>query len=83
SPFNFIDTVGVKLLIEIYNDLKKRNIQLYLSECRYGVRRTLELMNFYEKTAPNIIYITTHYAVMSIRTESDNNLPKMTIATQI
>ncbi|CAF3881784.1 unnamed protein product [Adineta steineri] len=83
SPFNFIDTVGVKLLIEIYNDLKKRNIQLYLSECRYGVRRTLELMNFYGKTAPNIIYITTHYAVMSIRTESDNDLPKMTIATQI
>ncbi|CAF3613631.1 unnamed protein product [Rotaria sp. Silwood1] len=34
SPFNFIDTVGVKLLIEIYNDLKKRDIKLYLSECR-------------------------------------------------
>ncbi|CAF1544697.1 unnamed protein product, partial [Adineta steineri] len=34
STFNFIDTVGVKLLIEIFNDLKRRGIVLYLSECR-------------------------------------------------
>ncbi len=50
SPFNYIDTVGVKLLIQvclkkienkiflcgfqIFNDLKKRGIVLYLSECR-------------------------------------------------
>ncbi|CAF2617941.1 unnamed protein product [Rotaria sp. Silwood2] len=40
SPFNFIDTVGVKLLIEIYNDLKKRDIQLYLSECRCKLTKT-------------------------------------------
>ncbi|CAF4850408.1 unnamed protein product [Rotaria sp. Silwood1] len=72
SPFNFIDTVGVKLLIEIYNDLKKRDIKLYLSECRYDVQHTLELMNFYEKTAPSIIYVTTHDAVMFIRTQSDH-----------
>ncbi|CAF1059628.1 unnamed protein product [Rotaria sordida] len=83
SPFNFIDTVGVKVLIEIYNDLKKRGIQLYLSECRYGVRHTFELMNFCEKTAPNIIYVTTHDAVMFIRAQSNNDLLRLIAAARI
>ncbi|CAF1523419.1 unnamed protein product, partial [Adineta steineri] len=65
SPFNYIDTVGVKLLIQIFNDLKKRGITLYLSECRYEVRHTLDSMKFYEKTEFHIIYVTTHDAVMS------------------
>ncbi|CAF1253318.1 unnamed protein product [Adineta steineri] len=65
SPFNYIDTVGVKLLIHIFNDLKKRGITLYLSECRYEVRHTLDSMKFYEKTEFHIIYVTTHDAVMS------------------
>ncbi|CAF1536595.1 unnamed protein product, partial [Didymodactylos carnosus] len=63
SPFNFIDTTGVKLLIQLYNDLKKRNINLYLCECRSEIRRTLELMKFSEKTDPDIMFVTTNDAV--------------------
>ncbi|CAF0892199.1 unnamed protein product [Adineta ricciae] len=65
SPFNYIDTVGAKLLIQIFNDLKKRGIQLYLTECRYEVRHTLDIMKFYEKTELHTIYVTTHDAVMT------------------
>ncbi|CAF1228653.1 unnamed protein product [Rotaria sordida] len=83
SPLNFIDTVGVKLLIEIYNDLKKRGILLYLSECRSDVRRTLELMNFYEKTAPGTIYVTTHHAVTAMKAKLDNDLQILNTITQI
>ncbi|CAF4550214.1 unnamed protein product, partial [Rotaria magnacalcarata] len=37
SPFNFIDSVGAKTLIEVFTDLQKRRIQLYLSECQLFV----------------------------------------------
>ncbi|CAF1961203.1 unnamed protein product [Rotaria magnacalcarata] len=67
SPFNYIDTVGVKLLIQVYKDLKKRGITLYLSECRFEVRHVLDVMKFYEKTELYIIYVTTHNAVMGAR----------------
>ncbi|CAF3377857.1 unnamed protein product [Rotaria sp. Silwood1] len=77
SPFNYIDTVGVKLLIQIFNDLKKRGIKLYLSECRFEVRHVLDIMKFYENTECCIIYVTTHSAVMAainaLDTESSNN----------
>lgn len=33
------------------------------------VRRTLDLMDFYGKTVPRIIYVTTHNAVTAARTE--------------
>ncbi|UJR30412.1 hypothetical protein I4U23_017947 [Adineta vaga] len=65
SPFNYIDTVGAKLLIHIFNDLKKRNIKLYLTDCRYEVRHTLDVMKFYEKTELHTIYVTTHDAVVA------------------
>ncbi|CAF0827107.1 unnamed protein product [Adineta steineri] len=83
SPFNFIDTVGVKLLIQIYHDLKKRGIRLCLSECRYDVRRTLELMNFYDKTSSDIIYVTTHHAVTAMKIESEINSLRSTATAQV
>ncbi|CAF1641455.1 unnamed protein product [Adineta ricciae] len=72
SPFNYIDTVGVKLLIEIYKELKKRGIQLYLSECRSEVRHILDEMQFYKKTDSGSIYLTTHGAVMAAKYHLDN-----------
>ncbi|CAF2883192.1 unnamed protein product, partial [Rotaria sp. Silwood2] len=69
---NFIDSVGVKLLIEIFKDMKKRNIHLYLSECRYDVRYTLDSMDFYGNTDGRIIYVSTHDAVMAILIEIQN-----------
>ncbi|CAF3556212.1 unnamed protein product [Rotaria sordida] len=74
SPFNYIDTVGVKLLIQIFHDLKKRGITLYLSECRLEVRHTFDVMKFYEQTESDTVYVTTHSAVMAARNALNNGM---------
>ncbi|CAF2119309.1 unnamed protein product, partial [Rotaria magnacalcarata] len=83
SPMNFVDSVGVKLLIEIYKDMKKRNIHLYLSECRYDVRYTLDSMKFYEHTDGCIIYVSTSDAVIAILAEIQNKSTVETISQAV
>ncbi|CAF3504424.1 unnamed protein product [Rotaria socialis] len=83
SPMNFIDSVGVKLLIEIYKDMKKRNIHLYLTECRYDVRYTLDSMKFYEHTDGCIIYVSTSDAVTAILAEIQNKSMVETISQTV
>ncbi|UJR16211.1 hypothetical protein I4U23_003121 [Adineta vaga] len=74
APFNYIDTVGVKLLVDIFNDLQKRDIVFYLSECRFEIRHTFDAMKFYEKIGFHKIYVTTHDAVETARNALKNEL---------
>ncbi|CAM4824427.1 unnamed protein product [Rotaria magnacalcarata] len=74
SPFNFIDSVGAKTLIEVFTDLQKRRIQLYLSECQSSVRTTLERMDFYVKTSNTIIYMSTKDAVSVVQMEIEKRM---------
>lgn len=90
SPFNYIDTVGVKLLVELYNNLKKRGITLYLSECRFEVRQTFDVMKFYQKTDIHMVYVTTQDAVTTALRELsrdveivNNSTPSQTNDNQV
>ncbi|CAF1109888.1 unnamed protein product [Adineta ricciae] len=74
SPFNYIDTVGVKLLVDIFHDLNKRGIVFFLSECRFEVRQKFDAMKFYEKIDFHKIYVTTHDAVEAARNSLNHEL---------
>ncbi|XP_067251148.1 solute carrier family 26 member 6 isoform X2 [Chanodichthys erythropterus] len=65
SPVNFLDTVGVKTLRNIYKDYGEAGVQVYLSGCQRGVVESMENGDFFsEKLTKSILFSSVHDAVL-------------------
>uniref|UniRef100_A0A672KF89 Solute carrier family 26 member 6 n=1 Tax=Sinocyclocheilus grahami TaxID=75366 RepID=A0A672KF89_SINGR len=65
SPVNFLDTVGVKTLRNIYKDYGEAGVQVYLCGCQRGVVESMEKGDFFnEKVTKSILFSSVHDAVL-------------------
>uniref|UniRef100_A0A671MAR1 Solute carrier family 26 member 6-like n=1 Tax=Sinocyclocheilus anshuiensis TaxID=1608454 RepID=A0A671MAR1_9TELE len=65
SPVNFLDTVGVKTLRNIYKDYGEAGVQVYLCDCQRGVVESMEKGDFFnEKVTKSILFSSVHDAVL-------------------
>ncbi|NP_001410200.1 solute carrier family 26 member 6 [Danio rerio] len=65
NPVNFLDTVGVKTLRNIYKDYGEAGVQIYLCGCQRGVVESMEKGDFFnEKVTKSILFSTVHDAVL-------------------
>ncbi|XP_051950274.1 solute carrier family 26 member 6 [Xyrauchen texanus] len=65
SPVNFLDTVGVKTLCNIYKDYGEAGVKVYLCGCQRGVVENMEKGNFFsEKVTKSILFSSVHDAVL-------------------
>uniref|UniRef100_A0A671PN91 Solute carrier family 26 member 6-like n=1 Tax=Sinocyclocheilus anshuiensis TaxID=1608454 RepID=A0A671PN91_9TELE len=65
SPVNFLDTVGVKTLCNIYKDYGEAGVQVYLCGCQRGVIESMEKGDFFnEKVTKSILFSSVHDAVL-------------------
>uniref|UniRef100_A0A672KFC1 Solute carrier family 26 member 6 n=1 Tax=Sinocyclocheilus grahami TaxID=75366 RepID=A0A672KFC1_SINGR len=68
SPVNFLDTVGVKTLRNIYKDYGEAGVQVYLCGCQRGVVESMEKGDFFnEKVTKSILFSSVHDAVLYLR----------------
>uniref|UniRef100_A0A8C1M6B4 Solute carrier family 26 member 6 n=1 Tax=Cyprinus carpio TaxID=7962 RepID=A0A8C1M6B4_CYPCA len=64
SPVNFLDTVGVKTLRNIYKDYGEAGVQVYLCGCQ-SVVESMEKGDFFnEKVTKSILFSSVHDAVL-------------------
>ncbi|XP_077573579.1 solute carrier family 26 member 6-like [Stigmatopora nigra] len=67
STTNFLDTVAVKTLKNIFRDLGEIGVGVYLSDCQAHVVKELERANFFSASIPKSrIFPTIHDAVLHI-----------------
>uniref|UniRef100_A0A8C1LEG5 Solute carrier family 26 member 6 n=1 Tax=Cyprinus carpio TaxID=7962 RepID=A0A8C1LEG5_CYPCA len=65
SPVNFLDTVGVKTLRNIYKDYGEAGVQVYFCGCQRGVVESMENGDFFnEKVTKSILFSSVHDAVL-------------------
>uniref|UniRef100_A0A8C2Q971 Solute carrier family 26 member 6 n=1 Tax=Cyprinus carpio TaxID=7962 RepID=A0A8C2Q971_CYPCA len=65
SPVNFLDTVGVKTLRNIYKDYGEAGVQVYFCGCQRGVVESMEKGDFFnEKVTKSILFSSVHDAVL-------------------
>ncbi|XP_051509226.1 solute carrier family 26 member 6 isoform X2 [Myxocyprinus asiaticus] len=65
SPVNFLDTVGVKTLRNIYKDYGEAGVKVYLCGCQRGVVESMEKGDFFsEKVTKSILFSSVHDAVL-------------------
>uniref|UniRef100_A0A672P8V5 Solute carrier family 26 member 6-like n=1 Tax=Sinocyclocheilus grahami TaxID=75366 RepID=A0A672P8V5_SINGR len=65
SPVNFLDTVSVKTLRNIYKDYGEAGVQVYLCGCQRGVVESMEKGDFFnEKVTKSILFSSVHDAVL-------------------
>uniref|UniRef100_A0A673HEL6 Solute carrier family 26 member 6-like n=1 Tax=Sinocyclocheilus rhinocerous TaxID=307959 RepID=A0A673HEL6_9TELE len=65
SPVNFLDTVGVKTLRNIYKDYGEAGVQVYLCGCQRGVVESMEKGDFFSETVTkSILFSSVHDAVL-------------------
>ncbi|KAI7797600.1 putative solute carrier family 26 member 6, partial [Triplophysa rosa] len=65
SPVNFLDTVGVKTLRNIYKDYGEAGVEVYLCGCQRGVIESMEKGDFFnEKVTKSILFSSVHDAVL-------------------
>ncbi|XP_065103168.1 solute carrier family 26 member 6 isoform X1 [Paramisgurnus dabryanus] len=78
SPVNFLDTVAVKTLRNIYKDYGEAGVKVYLCGCQSGVVESMEKGDFFnEKVTKSIIFSSVHDAVLYSQQGSDEeDMPK-------
>uniref|UniRef100_A0A3P8V3P3 Solute carrier family 26 member 6 n=1 Tax=Cynoglossus semilaevis TaxID=244447 RepID=A0A3P8V3P3_CYNSE len=65
SPVNFLDTVGVKALQNIYRDYGKIGIEVLLAGCQTGVMDQLKIGGYFsDKVTKSCVFSTIHDAVL-------------------
>eukprot|EP00127_Corallochytrium_limacisporum_P006576 Clim_evm5s231 gene=Clim_evmTU5s231 len=67
NPVNDIDTAGVKMMVELQNELRRRHVMLYLAVCKGNVRDVLRRGGFYdhqENENVKYMFVTLHDAVV-------------------
>eukprot|EP00127_Corallochytrium_limacisporum_P000286 Clim_evm1s10 gene=Clim_evmTU1s10 len=65
NPVNDIDTAGVKMMVELQEELRRRQVTLYLAVCKSTVRDVLLRCGFYDNE-DNLshIFVSLHDAVV-------------------
>ncbi|XP_059505759.1 solute carrier family 26 member 6 isoform X1 [Stegostoma tigrinum] len=65
SPVNFVDTVCIKILKNIFRDFKEIEIDVYLSGCHWAIIEQFEQGGFFGKNiSKSQIFTTVHDAVL-------------------
>ncbi|XP_048462261.1 solute carrier family 26 member 6 [Rhincodon typus] len=65
SPVNFVDTVCIKILRNIFRDYKEIEIDVYLSGCHWAIIEQFEQGEFFGKNiSKSQIFTTVHDAVL-------------------
>lgn len=65
NPVNFLDTVGVKTLRNIYKDYGEAGVEVYLCGCQRCVVESMEKGDFFnEKVTKSILFSSVHDAVL-------------------
>ncbi|KAM8930372.1 solute carrier family 26 member 6-like isoform 2-T2 [Pelodytes ibericus] len=64
SAVGFIDTVGVKMLKNLFEEFREIEVDVYIANCPPGILRQLESSNFFNDTfTPSLIFASIHDAV--------------------
>eukprot|EP00127_Corallochytrium_limacisporum_P000421 Clim_evm116s11 gene=Clim_evmTU116s11 len=65
NPVNDIDTAGVRMMVELQDNLRRRHVTLYLAVCKANVRDVLRRGGFYDDDDyVNCMFVTLHDAVV-------------------
>ncbi|XP_053324878.1 solute carrier family 26 member 6-like [Spea bombifrons] len=64
AAVGFIDTVGVKMLKNVFEEFHEIEVDVYITNCPSDVLRQLERSHFFNETfTPALVFATTHDAV--------------------
>ncbi|XP_056628608.1 solute carrier family 26 member 6 [Triplophysa dalaica] len=76
SPVNFLDTVGVKTLRNIYKDYGEAGVEVYLCGCQRDVVESMEKGDFFnEKVTKSILFSSVHDAVLYCQEGNKEAMP--------
>ncbi|KAI4892770.1 hypothetical protein NFI96_032323 [Prochilodus magdalenae] len=64
SPANFIDTVAIKTLRNIFHDFGEIDVDIYMAGCQAPVVEQLEQGGFFSEVAKECLFTTVHDAVL-------------------
>ncbi|XP_050412379.1 prestin isoform X2 [Patella vulgata] len=73
STMSYVDSVGVKVLGQIINEYKTIDIQVYLAQCKAGIREMFEKTDFYTTMYKEWLFVSIHDAVLACRKLNNNS----------
>ncbi|XP_078065980.1 solute carrier family 26 member 6 [Mustelus asterias] len=72
SPVNFVDSVCIKILRNIFRDFKEVEVDVYLSGCHWAIIQQFEQGGFFGKNiSKSQLFTTVHDAVMYCMTKNN------------
>lgn len=74
SPWSFVDSMGVKVLIAVIMEYKAIGVHLCLASCKGAIREMFMKTSFYETLDHSNIYVTIHDAVLHSMYEESTEL---------
>ncbi|KAK3733497.1 hypothetical protein QZH41_000478 [Actinostola sp. cb2023] len=83
STFNFIDTQGVTMLIQLSLEFKRIGVNFDLAGCRHGIREMLDKAGFTDQVGIHHVFISVHDAVIHARYPNDEIEEVMSFDTEM
>ncbi|XP_067683915.1 prestin-like isoform X1 [Haliotis asinina] len=65
STMSYVDSVGVKVMGQVINELKDVNVSVLLAHCKVDVREMFEKTGFFKTNDKEQVFVTVHDAVLS------------------
>ncbi|XP_061474320.1 solute carrier family 26 member 6 [Rhineura floridana] len=83
TPVNFVDTVCIKTLKNIFNDFQEIEVDVFLVGCNVSVIIQLERGNFFSQTiTKHHLFASIHDAVIYITRNQEKTLPQTDTMTE-
>ncbi|XP_052284295.1 prestin-like isoform X2 [Dreissena polymorpha] len=64
SPWSFIDSMGVKVLVAVIGEFKAVGVKVMLASCKAGIRKMFKKTDFYKTLDNTKIFVSVHDAVL-------------------
>ncbi|CAJ0962344.1 unnamed protein product [Ranitomeya imitator] len=84
SAVSFIDTVGTKMLTNVFNEFREIEVEVYIVNCPVSVLRQLENSNFFnENITQASIFASIHDAVSYVSNGQNSESSSLSEITAI